>query len=176
MISRNRACHLNVIEQRRRIAFKCLWNSPVKMKKLQERQFAALPIYTTPQGSVEVCLITARGSGRWMIPKGKPIRGLTPPQVAAQEALEEAGLLGRMEPQLFGAFELPKSRGKRHIVRLIDVYVLQVERQLSQWAERSERLFLCCSLETALSLVSTPGLAEIIRHYARQAGGLKLPG
>jgi len=60
-------------------------------EKAQEmHQPGALPILVNPDGSFEVCLITSRG-GRWIIPNGNPIRGLTPQEVAAQEALDEAG-------------------------------------------------------------------------------------
>ena len=57
------------------------------------RQYAALPfIYLDEQ--VEVCLITSRTTGRWIIPKGWPQDGLAPHELAAVEAYEEAGLKG----------------------------------------------------------------------------------
>jgi 8-oxo-dGTP pyrophosphatase MutT (NUDIX family) len=38
-----------------------------------------------------VLLISSRDTGRWVIPKGWPIRGLSPAESAAREAYEEAG-------------------------------------------------------------------------------------
>jgi 8-oxo-dGTP pyrophosphatase MutT (NUDIX family) len=40
----------------------------------------------------EVLLITSRDTGRWIVPKGWPIEGLTPAQSALREAWEEAGV------------------------------------------------------------------------------------
>ena len=39
------------------------------------RQFAALPWRDAGHG-IEVLLISSRGTGRWVIPKGWPIKGL----------------------------------------------------------------------------------------------------
>jgi len=41
-------------------------------------------------------LLTSRETGRWVIPKGWPIKGRKPAEVARQEAYEEAGLIDRI--------------------------------------------------------------------------------
>src|ERR1700731_1396671 len=56
-------------------------------------QCAALPFKIAPDG-IRVLLLTSRETRRWVIPKGWPIRGLKPREVAAREAFEEAGLIG----------------------------------------------------------------------------------
>ncbi|WP_247225126.1 NUDIX hydrolase [Yoonia sp. F2084L] len=43
----------------------------------------------------EYLLVTSRDTGRWVIPKGWPIRGLNSNETALQEAWEEAGVKGR---------------------------------------------------------------------------------
>ena len=65
------------------------------MSKRRDRktQYAALPYRHGPAG-IEVLLITSRETRRWVIPKGWPMKDKTPPQAAAQEAFEEAGLSG----------------------------------------------------------------------------------
>ena len=50
-------------------------------------QFGAL-CYRKAGGEVQVLLITSRGTGRWIVPKGWPVRGQTP----AGSALIEAAL------------------------------------------------------------------------------------
>jgi 8-oxo-dGTP pyrophosphatase MutT (NUDIX family) len=55
-------------------------------------QVAALPISVDTNGSATVMLVTSRDTGRWLIPKGWPMKGRKPWEPAAQEALEEAGL------------------------------------------------------------------------------------
>jgi 8-oxo-dGTP pyrophosphatase MutT (NUDIX family) len=129
-------------------------------------QIGALPILVNPDGGIDVCLITTRGGGRWIIPKGNPIRGLAPHEVAAQEALEEAGLVGSAEQHCIGTFTFDRHRGGREMNCSVDVYALKVEQQLATWDEMEHRSVLRCNLETALALVSVPDLAALINRYA----------
>jgi 8-oxo-dGTP pyrophosphatase MutT (NUDIX family) len=128
-------------------------------------QIAALPFFITPNGDVDVCLVTSRGGGRWIIPKGNPIRGLAPHEVAAQEALEEAGLVGHVGKRCIGTFKFDRIRNGRDITCRVDVYALKVERQMQIWTEMHERSVLRCNVKTALSLVSVPNLANLIKRY-----------
>ena len=57
----------------------------------KRQQVAALCYRGAGEGK-EVLLITSRDTGRWIIPKGWPIRGKNGPQSAMQEAWEEAGV------------------------------------------------------------------------------------
>ena len=41
-------------------------------------------------------LLTSRETHRWVIPKGWPMKGWEPAEVASQEAYEEAGLIGQV--------------------------------------------------------------------------------
>ena len=129
-------------------------------------QIAALPFYDNPEGGVDVCLVTSRGGGRWIIPKGNPIRGLAPHEVAAREALEEAGLVGHVGKRCIGTFKFERSRNGRDATCRVDVYALRVERQMQTWTEMHERSVLRCNVKTALSLVSVPNLATLINRYA----------
>ena len=129
------------------------------------RQIAALPLFINPNGAVDICLVTSRGGGRWIIPKGNPIRGLAPHEVAAREALEEAGLVGRVGKRCIGTFKFDRIRNGRSTTCLVDVYALKVKKQMQTWTEMHERSVLRCNVKTSLSLVSVPNLATIIRRY-----------
>lgn len=129
-------------------------------------QIAALPVRFNADGAMDVYLVTSRGSGRWIIPKGNPIRGLTAPDVAAREAREEAGLVGPVLPRLLGSFEFQRVRGVVGETCLIDVYPMHVERQLKNFPEKRERTVRLCNLDTALAIVSSPELAELMAQYA----------
>lgn len=129
------------------------------------RQIAALPLFIKPNGAVDICLVTSRGGGRWIIPKGNPIRGLAPHEVAAREALEEAGLVGHVGKRCIGTFKFERIRNGRNTTCLVDVYALKVEKQMQTWTEMHERSVLRCNVKTALSLVSVPNLATLIRRY-----------
>jgi len=133
--------------------------------KQEVRQFAALPFHVGPNGDTSIYLVTARGSGRWIIPKGNPIRGLAPHKVAAREAYEEAGLLGRIGRDCIGTFEFDRRRDGAHAVCRVDVYALDVDRQLRNWAEARQRTVRRCSVATALSLLTTPDLSSLIEQF-----------
>jgi 8-oxo-dGTP pyrophosphatase MutT (NUDIX family) len=134
-------------------------------QRLEFSQIGALPLFVNQNGSLDVCLVTSRGGGRWIIPKGNPIRGLAPHEVAAKEALEEAGLVGKAGRRCIGSFDFSRNRDGYESTCSVDVYALHVERQLSTWMEMGDRSVLRCDLKTALSLVSTPALAELIDRY-----------
>ena len=67
-------------------------------------QFAALPWRRNADGEVEVLMITSRDTRRWVIPKGWPIKGIKSPKSAAQEAFEEAGVIGKVRKSPVGAY------------------------------------------------------------------------
>src|SRR3546814_760542 len=73
------------------------------------RQIAALPYRIAQDGSAQVMLITSRGTGRWVIPKGNPIRGLEPHRAAVHEAYEEAGISGIPCPSPLGVYRYRKA-------------------------------------------------------------------
>jgi 8-oxo-dGTP pyrophosphatase MutT (NUDIX family) len=133
-------------------------------KKYQDRtQFAALPCRMSEDGKPEVMLLTSRGTGRWVIPKGWPIKGLKPREVAAREAYEEAGLVGRVaRKQPVGTFHYAKQIEQDPLLCEVHVYLLWVDEQLDDWPERAERLTRWFGVPEAATLVDEGGLAEII--------------
>ena len=131
-------------------------------------QIAALPVRLSADGTVDVYLVTSRGSGRWIIPKGNPIRGLAPQDVAAREEREEAGLVGPVLPRRLGSFEFQRVRGVVGETCLIDVYPMHVEKQLKDFPEKRDRTVRLCNLDTALAIVASRPLAEIIENYAME--------
>src|SRR5262245_16449254 len=77
----------------------------------------------------EVLLVTGRRSGRWMIPKGWPMPGKSLADSAAQEAFEEAGIKGQVEPEPMGVVRYVKQHllfGRMDVD--IHVHLLKVER------------------------------------------------
>ena len=67
------------------------------MKKTRAlTQYAVLPCRMNDDGEPEIMLLTSRETGRWVIPKGWPIKGLKPREVAEREAFEESGLVGEI--------------------------------------------------------------------------------
>lgn len=60
-----------------------------------------LCVRDSPTGP-EVLLVKTFDTGRWIIPKGWPINGLSLAEAAAQEAWEEAGVRGRIGTREIG--------------------------------------------------------------------------
>jgi len=50
-------------------------------------QYGALPYRFTPMAALEILIVTTRQSRRWIVPKGWPIKRLTPSKSAAREGL-----------------------------------------------------------------------------------------
>jgi len=94
-----------------------------------KRQFGAIP-YTVVKGEVVFLLITSRGSGRWIFPKGDPIEGLNAWDAAAQEALEEAGIEGEVDSRSLGSYRTFKTLAIRRKV---------IEVELYEWPEKGSR-------------------------------------
>jgi len=126
-------------------------------------QYAALPYRTREDGSVDVLLITSRTTRRWIIPKGWPIRGRDGRDVARSEALEEAGVEGRVAESPAGRYAYTKEMpdGEKRLVR-VDVFPLLVTTQLDSWAEQHERSRDWFERERAAALVAEPGLSDLI--------------
>src|SRR5690554_4171964 len=67
-------------------------------------QVAALPWRYGKDGQIEVLLVTSRGSGRWVLPKGWPEGRETLTEAARREAAEEAGISGTMSDNALGIY------------------------------------------------------------------------
>jgi 8-oxo-dGTP pyrophosphatase MutT (NUDIX family) len=125
-------------------------------------QVAALPIRREATGEVRVLLITSRETRRWIIPKGWPMKGRTNAQAAAQEALEEAGVEGRVRKEPFGKYLYWKRGETNFELCEVLVYLLEVTRQLETWREKGQREARWFSVEDAADLVEEPGLTAVI--------------
>jgi 8-oxo-dGTP pyrophosphatase MutT (NUDIX family) len=68
-------------------------------------QYGVLPYRFTEAAALEVLIVTTRQSKRWIVPKGWPIKGLTPSKSAAREAFEEAGVIGRVPKAAIGVLQ-----------------------------------------------------------------------
>jgi 8-oxo-dGTP pyrophosphatase MutT (NUDIX family) len=109
-------------------------------------------------------LISSRDSGRWVIPKGWPIRGLSPAQSAAREAFEEAGLGGQISAKPIGEFDYDKGLdGGKHQNCHVEVFGLESMVQHPSWPEKGQRKLQWFSIPEAANAVQEPELAKIIR-------------
>ncbi|MGC9370289.1 MAG: NUDIX hydrolase [Paracoccaceae bacterium] len=128
-------------------------------------QYAAL-CYRVVKDRAEVLMITSRDTGRWVIPKGWPIEGLSPHKSAAQEAWEEAGVEGKVYDRMLGIYSYLKRMDKGDDVPcVVAVYPIKVKTLHDKFLERAERKRRWMSLKKAAQSVHEPELAEILRHF-----------
>ena len=133
------------------------------------QQYAALPFRRAKGGSAEIMLITSRDTGRWVIPKGWPIRGLKPSATAAREALEEAGLVGQIAKRPLGSFTYEKRLDEGlSVVCTVEVFPFKVKGQRKSWPEKKQRRGRWFAAEEAAEAVAEPDLRALIERFARE--------
>jgi 8-oxo-dGTP pyrophosphatase MutT (NUDIX family) len=127
-------------------------------------QYAALPYRLS--GGLMVLLLTSRDTGRWVLPKGWPMKGKTPYSAARREALEEAGVVGPIAKHSIGTFHYSKRLADGGMVTCeVHVYPLAVESQRKRWRERRERTQQWFTPEDAARRVQEPELAALLRSF-----------
>ncbi len=144
---------------------KTVSQAKAKLRGKRKQQYAALPVQFTDDGQIQVLLLTSRGTGRWVVPKGWPMPKLSPAGAAAREAFEEAGVEGTVNGKdPLGTYPYAKAlKGGRHINVQVTVFLLIVENQLDEWPEQAQRERCWHDRQEAADLVAEPELAAIIR-------------
>lgn len=135
-----------------------------KFKALQ--QAAALPYVWTPDG-LEIALVTSRERKRVIVPKGWPEKKRSLSEVAAREALEEAGLEGKVSTEPVGSFAYKKMVDKGYEVTCrVFVFPLLVTFQRQRWKEQRQRRRFWLPIGQAAKAVDDAGLAKLLTQIA----------
>ena len=130
-------------------------------------QYAALP-YILIADELRICLITSRETKRWVIPKGWPKSGLLPHELAAREAVEEAGLIGEIETDPIGTYSYSKRlRLFSSVTCQVTVFPLLVHTQRVHWREERERTLAWMSPSEAARNVQEPDLSSLLAALPR---------
>ncbi len=149
------------------------------IKRLQSTVVATLgPLFARPRRKqvaalclrrkgcrTEVLMITSRGTGRWILPKGWPINGLSDANAALQEAWEEAGVKNAtLTPRPVGQYRAVKTHPKG-VPEPVDtlVFACEVGSTANKWPESDERTRRWMRPEEAAHLVKEPGLRRLLR-------------
>lgn len=119
-------------------------------------QVCAVP-FRLKAKQVQYCLITS-SSGRWMFPKGFVESGETFEQAALKEALEEAGLHGRVINDPIGYYEIEKKSRSRTVLALL----MEVSRCDEVWQEADSRLRCWATPKEARRLVGKTCLQRVL--------------
>ena len=147
--------------------FTSVWENVLEplLQRPKRQQVAALCYRGVGKGK-QVLLVTSRGTGRWIIPKGWPIRGKNGSQSAMQEAWEEAGVReGTTGTAAIGSYTYDKqqSSGWSFPVETM-VYPVAVETLEDEFPEVKQRERKWVSPRDAANLVQEPELKSIFRN------------
>lgn len=113
----------------------------------------------------QVLLVTSRGTGRWIIPKGWPIRGLASSEAALQEAWEEAGVEdATAEPASIGTYDYDKILDSGVALPVeTEVFKVSVGGLAEEFPEVGQRKRRWVSPKQAAKMVDEPELKSILR-------------
>ncbi|MDZ4134276.1 MAG: NUDIX hydrolase [Paracoccaceae bacterium] len=119
---------------------------------------------------VQVLLITSRETGRWVIPKGWPVKGLSAPASAAREAWEEAGVRGQVLADCLGQYFYDKVLDRAATLPpaqpcIVAVYPLLVSEMAASFPEQGQRRRKWLHPLTAAGKVAEPGLQTILTQF-----------
>ncbi|SLN57711.1 NUDIX domain protein [Pseudoruegeria aquimaris] len=129
------------------------------------QQYGAL-CYRLRDGEIQFLLITSRGTGRWIIPKGWPMDGRSPEEAAAIEAYEEAGAEGRTRTGSIGLYSYTKTMEREPDFPCeVAVYPMQVKGLKKEYPEAHQRRRRWFSRKKAAACVNEPELAALIRGF-----------
>lgn len=93
-------------------------------------QSSVIP-YRINLDKIEVLIITSRKSKKWIFPKGIVEPDLSANESAAKEAIEEAGVEGKISKDSIGKYKYKKWGGKCKV----KVYALEVNSVKDEWEE-----------------------------------------
>lgn len=129
------------------------------------KQVGAL-VWRMDGGVLKILLVTSRDTGRFVIPKGWPMKKLTDSKAAAIEAFEEAGVAGRISGKPIGHYDYNKIFGPGFALPCrVMVYEMEARRILPKWPEKSERKRFWMTLEDAAASVHEPELRDLIEDF-----------
>jgi 8-oxo-dGTP pyrophosphatase MutT (NUDIX family) len=131
------------------------------------RQAAVIPIWDG-----QVCLVTSRSAKRWVVPKGCMEPGKTSGEIALQEAWEEAGLVGVLQPDPIGTYHYEKAGFTCHVT----VFIMRVTTSVESWPEQDFRQRVWLDFAQAIRRVEEPGLRELLRDVASRWEIEAVPG
>jgi 8-oxo-dGTP pyrophosphatase MutT (NUDIX family) len=128
-------------------------------------QVAALCWRSSPH--LEILLVTSLRTRRWILPKGWPQDGITLAQSAANEAREEAGVIGEIAAAPIDRYHYLKEKNGSALPCAVDVFPLFVTGQDACWAEQGARQILWLPAERAAAKVAETGLRRILTGFSR---------
>ncbi len=127
-------------------------------------QFGAL-CYRVVDDKTQVLLVTSRGTGRWILPKGWPEPGSTPAEAAVKEAWEEAGVIGRTRGNCIGLYSYIKRGDGGRLPCVVAVFAVKVRSLRRDFPEAGQRSRKWFSRKKAAKLLHEPELRRMVLDF-----------
>jgi 8-oxo-dGTP pyrophosphatase MutT (NUDIX family) len=127
------------------------------------KQVGALCICESADQKPLILLVTSRDTGRWVIPKGWPEKRLEPYDAAAREAMEEAGVAGKVATRPIGRYQYVRPHPGGDQLHNVSVYLIAARSAFDRWPEYAQRKRGWFSISSAARRVAEPELRRLIR-------------
>ncbi|NTJ62143.1 NUDIX hydrolase [Agrobacterium rhizogenes] len=130
-------------------------------------QYGALCFrYRDGNDETEILLITSRDSGRWIVPKGWPMKGKEPYEAAAIEAWQEAGVRGKVRKTPIGRYTYLKELDDGKVVPcVVDMFQIEVKEVGTEFKERGQRRLDWVSPDEAARRVREIELKSLLVNF-----------
>jgi 8-oxo-dGTP pyrophosphatase MutT (NUDIX family) len=147
--------------------FRAIWSDAIRpmFRRPSILQLAALCHRTTSKG-VEVLLVTS-SNGRWILPKGWPIDGLSESEAAQQEAWEEGGV--RANDVAADPIDILQTRKTYNngltVPCELQVYELSITEIANDYPEANKRDRIWVSPNLAAEMVEDPAIRTLLSKF-----------
>ncbi|WP_337271144.1 NUDIX hydrolase [Oryzifoliimicrobium ureilyticus] len=115
---------------------------------------------------IEILVITSRDSGRWVIPKGWPMKSKKPHQAAETEAWEEAGIRGKANKNPIGRYIYLKQLDDGDVAPvMVEMFQVKVKKTQEDFKERGQRILAWVSPDEAARRVREVELKALLVNF-----------
>ena len=145
--------------------FQAVWTGVLGPMLQRPKRLQVAALCHRGQGAARrYLLITSRDTGRWIVPKGWPIRGLSSNETALQEAWEEAGVKkGQASSAPIGTYTYGKRQNTGWTIQVKTlVYSVSVQHLAETYPEVHQRTRKWVTAGEAANLVNEPELKQIL--------------
>ena len=126
--------------------------------------------YDGKHQELQILVLTSRVSGRWIIPKGWPMKKKKPHEAAETEAWEEAGVRGKIRKAPVGRYTYLKLLDNGDVApTIVDVFQVQVTEQTDKYKEKGQRILAWVSPEEAARRVREIELKSLLVDFKPRA-------
>ena len=128
----------------------------------RKQQYGVVP-YFKDGNKTRIVMVTSRTHRQWIFPKGGKISDLSKRKSAMQEALEEAGLKGKIDKKVQFTTTIIRNGEKIDLT----LYPMQVEKMKKKWDEMHQRRRIIISPRKARKLVTCQGMSKGIKKWLK---------